>query len=469
MTHSEGDVMDLGQYLSIVRKFWVVILVSTCIGLLAGFYVVSTAEVTYRGSVTFFVRTSAGSTANNQFAADQFAQRRVNSYVALLTTDRLSNMILKNTNVQLSAKQISGMISATGDINTVLLTATVTTDSKQMAEVLTSALATQFVELVSSVENEGGDGAVVNLEVVSGPSVTKVVDKSAPVLAMTGLLGLAVGVVIALILELRDTSIQRESELYELKASPVLGRIPSFLGTDQRSLVMRTSPNSHAAEAIRELRTNLQFMSAERPLKVIAVTSSLAGEGKSTLSANLAIAMAALQNRVLLIEADFRRPRMGDFFDTGGLMGLSDVLASQSSLETSLQLVGIDGLMVLPCGRLPPNPSELLGSDKLTEVLLECSAIFDLVIIDTPPLIAVTDGAIVAGVSDGVLLIVEHGRTTRHQVESSVRALQAVSARLIGSVLNKTPEKSRSGYEVYEKSPATEVDTTREPLREPNQ
>lgn len=461
--------MDLGQYLSIVRKFWVVILVSTCIGLLAGFYVVSTAEVAYRGSVTFFVRTSAGSTANNQFAADQFAQRRVNSYVALLTTDRLSNMILKNTNVQLSAKQISGMISATGDINTVLLTATVTTDSKQMAEVLTSALATQFVELVSSVENEGGDSAVVNLEVVSGPSVTKVVDKSAPVLAVTGLLGFAVGVVIALILELRDTSIQRESELYELKASPVLGRIPSFLGTDRRSLAMRTSPTSHAAEAIRELRTNLQFMSAERPLKVIAVTSSLAGEGKSTLSANLAIAMAAMQNRVLLIEADFRRPRMGEFFETGGLMGLSDVLASQSSLETSLQLVGIDGLMVLPCGRLPPNPSELLGSHKLTEVLLECSAIFDLVIIDTPPLIAVTDGALVAGVSDGVLLVVEHGRTTRHQVESSVRALQAVSARLIGSVLNKTPEKSRSGYEVYENSPATEVDTTREPLREPNQ
>ena len=150
-------------------------------------------------------------------------------------------------------------------------------------------------------------------------------------------------------------------------------------------------------------------------------------------------------------------------------MGLSDVLASQSSLETSLQLVGIDGLMVLPCGRLPPNPSELLGSDKLTEVLLECSAIFDLVIIDTPPLIAVTDGAIVAGVSDGVLLVVEHGRTTRHQVESSVRALQAVSARLIGSVLNKTPEKSRSGYEVYEKSPATEVDTNGKFLREPNQ
>jgi capsular exopolysaccharide synthesis family protein len=461
--------MDLGQYLSVVRKFWVVILVSTCIGLLAGVYVTSTAEVAYRGSVTFFVRTSAGSTANNQFAADQFAQRRVNSYVALLTTDRLANMILENTNVKLSAKQISGMISATGDINTVLLTATVTTDSKQMAEVLTSALATQFVQLVNSVENEGGEGAVVNLEVVSGPNVTKVLHSRAPTLAVTGLLGLAVGALIALILELRDTSIQRESELYGLKASPVLGRIPSFLETDQRSLVMRTSPSSHAAEAIRELRTNIHFMSVERPLKVIAVTSSLPGEGKSTLAANLAIAMAASQNRVLLIEADFRRPSMASFFNTPGSMGLSDILASQSSLETSVQFVGTDGLMVLPCGRLPPNPSELLGSDKMTEVLLECSAIVDLVIIDTPPLIAVTDGAIVAGVSDGVLLVVEHGRTTRHQVESSVRALQAVSARLIGSVLNKTPEKSRSGYEVYENPPATGVDKTREPLREPNQ
>jgi capsular exopolysaccharide synthesis family protein len=460
--------MDLGQYLSIVRKFWVVILLSTCIGLLAGVYVTSTAEVAYRGSVTFFVRTSTGSTANNQFAADQFAQRRVNSYVALLTTDRLANMILKNTNVKLSAKQVSGMISATGDINTVLLTATVTTDSKQMAEVLTSALATQFVELVNSVENEGGEGAVVNLEVVSGPNVTKVRHSRAPILALTGLLGLAVGVVTALILELRDTSIQRESELYELKASPVLGRIPSFLGTDQRSLVMRTSPSSHAAEAIRELRTNLQFMSVERPLKVIAVTSSLPGEGKSTLAANLAIAMAASQNRVLLIEADFRRPSMADFFDTRGLMGLSDVLASQSSLETSVEFVGIEGLMVLPCGRRPPNPSELLGSEKMREVLVDCSAMVDLIIIDTPPLIAVTDGAIVAGVSDGVLLVVEHGRTTRHQVESSVRALEAVRARLIGSVLNKTPEKSRSGYEVYENPPATGADKTREPLREPN-
>ncbi len=440
--------MDLRQYLQAIRKFWWVILVPGLLGALFGVYSVSKEVPTYRGSVTFFVSTSDADTANGQFAADQFAQRRVNSYVALLSSDKLAQMIVDETDLDLSAKQISGMISASGDVNTVLLTATVTSTDEELAASVAEAVSQQFVEFVSIIENSG-DSAAVRLEVVDGPNTSEVPTRPIFTIGLRALLGLVVGFGLALLLELRDTSVRSDEQLDSLGAGPLLGRIPLDRRAKDAPLVIHDDMHGLRAEAFRQLRTNLQFIDVERPIQVLVVTSSVAEEGKSSTSANLALAMVAVNRRVLVIEADFRRPKLADYFGVERAVGLTDVMAGRVDIEDVLQPWGNDGLVILPSGQLPPNPSELLGSEAMARLIERFRTEFDLVIIDTPPLLPVTDAAVAATRADGAIVAVRFGRTTRHQVSLSIRSLEAVGAKVLGSVLTMVPATRASGYASY--------------------
>jgi capsular exopolysaccharide synthesis family protein len=183
----------------------------------------------------------------------------------------------------------------------------------------------------------------------------------------------------------------------------------------------------------------------------VVVTSTRDGEGKSTVSVNLAPVVAETGRRVLLIGADMRRPRIGELLGIEGGVGLSNLLAGQRELDEVLQEWGDSGLVVLPCGPIPPNPSELLGGPRMSEVLAACAERFDLVIIDTPPLRPVTDAAVVAANADGAILVFWHGHTKRNHLRAAVQALEAVNARVLGCVLNMKPlsRAERRGYSAY--------------------
>ena len=364
--------MDLRQYLQAIRKFWWVILIPGVLGAALGVFSVSREVPTYQSSVKLFVKNSATDSANGQFAADQFAQRRVNSYVALLSSDRLANMIVDEyPNIELSAKQIQGMVSASGDVNTVLLTSTVTSTDEQLALDVGTALADQFKRYVEQIESSDSesDAAQVSLEVVNGPTLSQVPTSPMLTVGLRTLLGLVVGLGLALLLELRDTSVRSDDQLDAVGAGPLLGRIPLDRRAKDAPLVIQDDMHSLRAEAFRQLRTNLQFIDVERPVQVLVVTSSVAEEGKSSMSANLALAMVAVNRRVLVIEADFRRPKLADYFGVERAVGLTDVLAGRVEIEDVLQPWGTDGLVVLPSGQLPPNPSELLGSEAMARLL----------------------------------------------------------------------------------------------------
>lgn len=441
--------MTLRQYLRAMKKFWWVIAIPMVLGSLAGVYRVSQVEPVYQATTTFFVRTVGADTSNGQFAADQFAQRRVNSYVALLSTDRLARAVVERSGLELSPAEVSGMISASGDVNTVLLNATVTSSSEELATAVANAVAIEFVLLVDAVENTGTDGAAVNLELVSGPSVGEVPTKPLLTVGVLGAVGFALGLALALALELRDTSVRSDDQLDHLGAGPIIGRIPFDRRAKDAPLITTAEAGSLQAESYRQLRTNLQFFDVEQPLQVLVVSSPLPGEGKSTTSANLAITMAAAGRKVLVVEADFRRPKLADYFGIERAVGLTDVLAGRVAIEDVLQPWGTDGLVVLPSGHFPPNPSELLGSSAMQNLVTWFRSQFDIVIIDTPPLLPVTDGAVMATKADGAVLVVRQGKSTRHQVELALRALDTVGARLVGSVLTFASSGRGSGYSRY--------------------
>jgi len=202
---------------------------------------------------------------------------------------------------------------------------------------------------------------------------------------------------------------------------------------------------SPMVESFRTLRTNLKFADVDHPPRQVVVTSAVAHEGKSTTAQNLAIALAQSGMRVCLVEADLRRPKVTENLGIEGAVGLTNVVAGEHNLQDVLVPWNRGLVTVLPAGTTPSDPASLLGSHNAQMLLQDLRQSFDFVVIDAPPLLPVSDAAVLAGETDGALLVVRHGHTKRDQVEAAIETLKAVNARLVGSVLTFVPDKRRFG------------------------
>jgi capsular exopolysaccharide synthesis family protein len=438
--------MDLQQYLHAARTYWWAIAVPVVLGLAVGLFNLAQADPQYRASLTFFVGTAGGDgAAAAAVQGDEFAQRRVNSYVELLTSDRLAEAVVAAGDLDLTTGQVKAMLGAHADVDTVLLTATVTGDSRARVAAVAAAVASEFDDFVAGLESPGDGPPSVSLELVSGPDVHRVPPRRSLTLGVPVVAGLAVGLAAAWLLELRDKTIRSEDELRALGIGPILGLIP----VDRRlrgALDAGVQESTPGTESFRQLRTNLEFLDVSHPVKTMVVTSASAEEGKTTTTAHLAAALAASKRDVLVVEGDLRQPTVVDYFPGEKATGLTDVLIGHATIEDALQPTAIDRVTVLLSGQLPPNPSELLDTDAMIHMLATLREHFDVVLINTPPLVPVTDAAVVAAHADGVLLVVRAGRTTRQQATLAVRALHAVGARLLGTVFNMEPGRGSSSY-----------------------
>jgi capsular exopolysaccharide synthesis family protein len=263
------------------------------------------------------------------------------------------------------------------------------------------------------------------------------------------LLGLLAGCAAAAVRHRLDTSVKSVDDVLEVTGSPNLGNIAHDASIPEHPLTVHEHPNSPRSEAFRKIRTNLQFIDVDRPRKTIVITSSMPEEGKTTTLCNLAIALAQAGRKVVVVETDLRRPRAADYLGLEGAVGVTSVLAGRVSLDSAVQPWGSDMFDVLSSGPIPPNPSELLASRQMSNLLAELSNRYDIVLLDAPPLLPVTDAAILGAECDGALLIVRHGRTTRNQLKSAVSALESASVRVLGTVLSMTPESGSDDYYHY--------------------
>ncbi|WP_422769271.1 polysaccharide biosynthesis tyrosine autokinase [Plantactinospora sp. WMMC1484] len=434
--------MDLHAYLRALRQRWWVVLATVMVALGVAGFVTVRATPQYASSVTFFV-TSSGQGMADAYQGNLFLQQRVKSYVDLLSSDRLAQTVAAEERVGLTADEVRSRVSARVEADTVLLSATVTDSDQTRALRLTEALAAQFMKLVHTIETPpGAKDPPIKIEVVGGPRVNAEPVSPRPVrnLALAGVFGLFVGVGLALLRGLTDTTFRDGEALQEATAAPLLGSIPYDGQARSNPLIVGGAAQTARAEAMRKLRTNLRFVDAQEPARVIAVTSAVQAEGKSTLACNLAITLAEAGWQVLLVDADLRHPRVAGYLGLGSGAGLTDVLIGEVAVEDVLQPWGDKSLLVLPAGSVPPNPSELLGSKAMADLLLSLRELTDIVIIDTPPLLAFTDGVVVSVQADGALLVARQGRTPSAQTAAAAKALHSVSARVLGCVLNMSKE-----------------------------
>jgi non-specific protein-tyrosine kinase len=272
--------------------------------------------------------------------------------------------------------------------------------------------------------------------------------------------GLMLGIGSAFALEYFDDSVKSRDDLDRaLGGTPNVGMIPQVPGWKDRNqpiLVTLTDPTSPGAEAFRGLRTSIQFISLERPLRTIMVTSPSAGEGKTTVLANLGIALAQVGQRVIIACCDLRRPRLHEFFGLDNSVGFTSVLLGELPVFAALQKVpGEPNVRILASGPLPVNPSELLSTERAMEVLAALQGEADIVLVDSPPVLPVTDAAVLTRLVDATLLVVTVGSTTRKHVAQALETLRQVDAPLIGTVLNNvSPEGSYSYvYQPYQVDP----------------
>jgi capsular exopolysaccharide synthesis family protein len=267
-------------------------------------------------------------------------------------------------------------------------------------------------------------------------------------LALGALVGLAIGIGIAVLRAVLDTRIRTPRDVELVTDSPLIGAIAYDPKAKERPLIVHADPLSPRAESFRALRTNLQFLDMGGR-SAFVVTSSVPSEGKSTTTINLAIALADAGKRVALIDADLRKPKVADYLGIEGGVGLTDVLIGRTRLGDVMLPWGKRSLYVLPAGKIPPNPSELLGSKQMHTLLEVLERDFDVVLCDAPPLLPVTDAAILAKATSGAIVVVAASRTNRHQLTRAVEALGTAGAGIAGIVLAMVPTRGPDAYYSY--------------------
>ncbi|MBN1179671.1 MAG: polysaccharide biosynthesis tyrosine autokinase [Anaerolineae bacterium] len=296
---------------------------------------------------------------------------------------------------------------------------------------------------------EGGANYISIIEPAAVP-----VSPISPNVGQTVLLAAAIGLVLAvggaLLIEYLDDTVKTVQDVSRTSGLPVLGAIARIEGENySEKLIAVTYPLSPIVEAYRVLRTNLQFSSIDKPARTLMVTSPGPSEGKSVTIANLAVVMAQSGLKVVVVDTDMRRPVQHKIFSKSNSHGLSDAIIKNNpgSLE-HLQPTGITNLWLLPSGALPPNPAELLGSERMGEVIEELKDLADVVLFDSPPALVVADGAILGSRVDGVLIVNDAGRTRRNAAGKAAEELHRVRANLLGVILNRL-STSHGGYYHY--------------------
>jgi succinoglycan biosynthesis transport protein ExoP len=444
--------MTLHDYLRLVRERWIVIVSTVLIAMVAAGVSWFLRPQEYTALLTMYVSAQTADTTSTAYQGAQLSEQRVKSYVELVGSPRVSQEVVRALQLTEPPEDLAERIDATSSTDSVIINITVTDRSPQRAADVANAVGRSFTVLVNELERPVVPGALPPVAVRAVQPAAVPIEPSStslPVMLALGLIaGLAVGGGGALARNALDTSIKSPEQLRELTKAPNLGIIAYDPQVPARPLTVHEDQQAPRAEAFRQLRTNLQFADVDNPRKVIVVTSSLAYEGKTTTLANLAIAIAHTGSRVLVIEADLRRPTLADVLGLDRAIGLTSILAGRLGPAQAVQHWAGGGVDVLASGPLPPNPSELLASHRMAHLLDEFRAEYDIVLIDTPPLLPVTDAAAVAPATDGVVLVCRFKTTGREQLSEAVAALPA-AAPLLGTVFTMVPTAGPRAYARY--------------------
>ncbi len=443
--------MTLRSFLGLIRDRWKLIIAVIMLAGVASWVLTARMTPRYSSSLTFYVSAQVSSSNVIQaYQADLLSQQKVQSFASLLDGPMLATNVVRALGLQITPSELQSEISAQAVPQTVLLTATVTSDSPEQAQAIARGLGTLFPRQVNRLERPAnGSESTVVVRVVAEPSFSDSPVAPRPLrnVGIAVALGLLAGLALAAGLRSLDTSIKSaEQASKSLGDKPVLGVIPYDPVARSQPVLSDSQLTSPRMEAFRKLRLNLQFVEIDRPRKVLLFTSALPNDGKSTTVCNLAIVLSSIGKRVVVVECDLRRPQVGGYLGLPNGAGLTDVLLGRASVIDVIQNWGENELDILTSGVLPPNPGDLLGSRRMAELLEELRSRYDLVLLDMPPVLPFADTVAAAPYCDGAIVLARYGKTRTEQLRRVAESLAAVDTPVLAGVLAMTPRRREAGY-----------------------
>jgi len=476
--------LDLHGFLKALVRRWPTVVVCLVLAIGAALAATSLSTPVYEARTQLFVATRTGEDTTQLNQGQSFSQARVQSYASIVTTRQVTASVVKKLGLRITPEELASRITAVAPLNTVLIDITVRDTAPERAARIANAVAQRFSAVVERLETpkrtvrRSGKKHADDAPPVSPVSLGVTQEAVAPVgpVSPRPLLNLAAGVLGGLLLgaglvalrETLDTTLKTSEALGEFTALPGLGTIPYDRNAPRQPLV-RADGHSKRAEAFRKLRTNLQFSQVDDPPRIIVVTSSVPGEGKTNTAVNLALSLAEAGVSTCLVDGDLRRPCVATAFGLVQDAGLTTVLIGQARIEDVMQQAG-GRLSVLASGAVPPNPTELLASARMEEVLRELADTYEVVIVDTAPLLPVADTVGLASLTQGALLVVRAAKTSREQVRTAAESMDRVGVRVLGTVFNMAPVPrgdSYGAYGSYGELPAPRVADPRKRVADP--
>ncbi|MEI2278533.1 polysaccharide biosynthesis tyrosine autokinase [Paenarthrobacter ilicis] len=461
--------MELTDYWKVLRAHWVSVIAITLVGGIAAFGWTLTQTKVYSADASGIISVGVNKDLGTAMAGESYSKSRAKSYLDVAKSRSVAETVINDLKLQgTTPEQLISRISAQNPQDTATLKFTAQASTPESARDLAEAWVRAVGQQVDQLERGGakaGETSIVSF--VSLDAAQLPTSPTSPNTRLALMIGIVAGLLLAigyaLLRNIFDRRVRSAAQLESETGVAVIGTVPfhtNFDGVNRlvlsrggNDLENKNHQDYAVAEAIRELRTNLQFMDVDAPPRIIVVTSALPGEGKTTVVANLAQTIAASGQRVVVVDGDLRRPTVAKTFGLLTNVGLTDVLIGRATLNDVLQPWGESGdLFVLGAGSVPPNPSELLGSNAMHS-MLEDIAKHAIVLVDAPPLLPVTDAAILTARTDGALVVSRAGKTTYDQLKRALQNLERVKGRPLGLIINGVSRKSTKGedygYQYY--------------------
>jgi capsular exopolysaccharide synthesis family protein len=417
----------------------------------------------YVASAKNFVSTSQTSQQGQLYNNSQYALNQVSSYVELIYSPDVLQPTNTSLDLNMSVNQLAKHVSASNPAATALIIVKAKAGTAHQAQNIANTVSTNLAAEIEKLETpqRGGTSTVKVTTAVPAPLPHQPVSPRETLnLALALLLGLGVGATAAIVRDQLDTTVKTSQDV-ESEGTGMLGAV-RFDPRLRREPLVALRRHDSGVEDFRTIRTNLQFTDVDAPARQIVVSSSVANEGKTLTAVNLAITMAQADLKVCLVEGDLRRPKVTRYLGIDGSLGLSDVVAGLYTADDVLVPWHHGQLTVLPAGTTPPDPVRLLGSHAAQTLFEHLREKFDIVLIDGPPLLPVSDAALLGGTSDGVILVARHHHVKREQFAMAVTTLRSVNAKIIGTILTQVPARDRQvrygGSYEYSSTPQPHLD-----------
>ncbi|WP_157551203.1 polysaccharide biosynthesis tyrosine autokinase [Nocardioides jensenii] len=442
--------MDFKDLMRTARRRWKTIVALFLVALVAAGAYSFLVTPQYESTARVFISTDVED-SSEAIAASLVSSGRVSSYADLATSRAIMEKVIDELNLKESPEELADKIKAEVEPLTVIIDVTVHDPDPKVAQAIAKAHSEQLVKFITKVD--APDRAATPIRATVADPASYSADAVSPRtllnLVVAGLIGLVIGFGVAVLREITDNTVKTADDIRKISHVGVVASIGYDTDVPKHPLLTDLTGFAPRAEAFRVLRTNLDYLDLDEHPKSFVITSALPGEGKTTTSTNLAVALAQAGRRVLLVDGDLRRPRIAGLLGLEGKVGLTTVLVGKTSLVDSIQQHGDTGVDFLSGGPIPPNPTEVLQSNATRDLIQKLRDMYDVVIIDAPPLLPVADAAILARAADGALLVTRHGKTTKEQLHDACQRIEQVDARLYGVVVNMAPRRGNQDYYYY--------------------